>query len=180
VPNTAGGLLKSFHIPNGAIQGAEIADNTVTGSDIADDNVTGSDVNEATLATLDGHDAFTKRCDPHPDSAFILCASVSFTTGRPMPVFMTVVYSVYHEIFDQDDYWGECKTRLDGNDQGFVPNGDVSPGAGSAIGADAGVPMIDVIPVSSGTHTLEFQCRQGGHDIVFGDIRMAVIELGMD
>jgi hypothetical protein len=172
---------KSFQIPNGAIQGAEIADSTITGADIAANTVTGPDVNEATLATLDGHDAFKAECDPHDDNIFILCASLTFTTGRQMPVFITVVYSVFHEISDQDSYVGTCKTRLDGVDQVWVGNGDNSfEYAGGYYSPDAGVPIHDVITVSQGTHTLDFLCRQVVNDIVFGDIRLAVIELGMD
>jgi hypothetical protein len=182
VPNTDGGLLKSFHIPNSAIQGAEIADNTVTGIDVADNTLSANDIDELSLPALDGVDAFTKKCDPHPDSGFIVCASVSFTTLRQMPVFMTVVYSIYHEITDQDANQGECKTRLDGVDQGSVPNGDVEPG--SAVIPDAGVPIVDVISVAAGTHSLDFLCKQSAGaaspDIVYGDIRLAVIELGMD
>jgi hypothetical protein len=179
------GTRKSFEIPNGAIQGIEIATSTINDSDVLDNSLTGSDINEATLATLDGHDAFTAKCDPHPDSGFIQCASVTFTTGRPMPVFMTVVYSTYREIGDADgSYTGECKTRLDSVDQGSVKNGDDSRklinGVGQADGPDAGVPMVDVIAVEGGTHTLQFLCRQLSNDIVFGDIRMAVLELGMD
>jgi hypothetical protein len=163
------GFLKSFEIPDGAIQGAEIEDNTVTGVDI----------DEATLPSLDGHDAFTKRCDPELDSGYVVCAAVSFTAGRVMPVLMTVAYSIYRESFGPGLMQGECKTRLDGVDQGAVPTGDVSPGF--AAFPDAGVPIVDVIAVSAGTHTLDFLCKQnGGHDIVFGDIRLAVVELGLD
>jgi hypothetical protein len=166
-----GGFLKSFQIPDGAIQGAEIEDDTVTEADI----------DESTLPSLDGHDAFTKKCDPHPESGYgwVLCAAVSFTAGRPMPVLMTVSYSIYNEIGDPSSMSGECKTALDGVDQGSVQNGDIDPGPSGT--PDAGVPMVDVIPVSAGAHTLEFLCRQVSlFDIVYGDIRLAVVELGMD
>jgi len=162
-------LLKSFEIPDGAIQGAEIEDDTVKGVDI----------DESSLPSLDGHDAFTKTCDPELDSGYIVCAAVSFTAGRPMPVLMTVAYSISREAFGQNLIQGECKTRLDGVDQGSVPNGDINPGFPAL--PDAGVPMVDVIPVSAATHTLEFLCRQDrAMDMVFGDIRLAVVELGLD
>jgi hypothetical protein len=163
------GLLKSFQIPNGAIQGAEIEDDTVKGVDI----------DESTLPSLDGHDAFTQRCDPELGTGYIVCAAVSFTAGRPMPVLMTVAYSVYRESLGQNFTQGECKTRLDAVDQGSVRIGDVNPGY--AAFPDAGVPMVDVIPVLAGTHTLEFLCRQhSAMDMVFGDIRLALVELAMD
>jgi hypothetical protein len=174
------GRPKTFQIPNGAIQGAEIADATIQGVDIADNTVNGSDINEATLTALDGHDAFSVECDPH-DSVFIPCASLTFTTGRQMPVFMTVVYSVFHETSSQVSFTGTCKTRLDGVDQAWVGNGDYTDEyAGGYYSPDAGVPIHDVITVSQGTHVLDFLCRQSTNDIVFGDIRLAVIELGMD
>jgi hypothetical protein len=188
------GFLKSFEIPTGAIQSDEIANGTIQGIDVQDGTIRGVDVqngsitafdiDEMSLPALDGHDAFTKKCDPHPDSGYILCAAVSFTTGRAMPIFMTVAYSVYHEVVDQEMYAGACKTRLDGIDQGSVPNGDTTPTFDFITGGkgpDGGVPMVDVIAVPAGNHTLEFLCWQdGSDDIVFGDIRLAVIELGMD
>jgi hypothetical protein len=162
------GSLKSFQIPNGAIQGPEIEDETVTAVDI----------DEATLPSLDGHDAFRPRCDPE-NSGYVLCAAVPFTAGRAMPVLMTVAYSLYRESFGPGFTQGACKTRLDGVDQGTVANGDVGPGYPPF--PDAGVPIVDVIPVSAGAHSLEFLCCQDSAlDLVFGDIRLAVVELGMD
>jgi hypothetical protein len=163
------GSLKSFQIPNGGIQGPEIEDETVTGVDI----------DEATLPSLDGHDAFTQRCDPELNSGYVVCAAVTFTAGRALPVLMTVAYSIFRESLGQGFVQGECKTRLDGVDQGSVATGDISPGFPAF--PDAGVPIVDVIAVSAGTHALEFLCRQDSSmDMVFGHIRLAAVELGMD
>jgi hypothetical protein len=163
------GSLKSFQIPNGGIQGPEIEDDTVTGVDI----------DEATLPSLDGHDDFTQRCDPE-NSGYVLCAAVTFGAGRAMPVLMTVAYSIFRDSTGPPGFiQGKCKTRLDGVDQGTVANGDVGPGYPPF--PDAGVPIVDVITVSTGTHSLEFLCQQeSALDMAFGDIRLAVVELGLD
>jgi hypothetical protein len=92
---------------------------------------------------------------------------------------MTVAYSIFRETLGPGFTQGACKTRLDGVDHGSVANGDISPGFPPF--PDAGVPIVDVITVPAGTHSLEFLCRQDSAlDLVLGDIRLAVVELGMD
>ena len=120
------------------------------------------------------------RSSVDPDSGYVVCAAVTFTAGRPLPVLMTVAYSIARESFGPPGFVrGECKTRLDGADQSVVPTGDINPGFPTF--PDAGVPIVDVIGVSAGTHALEFLCREhSAMDMVFGDIRLAVVELGMD
>ena len=160
-----------------AVGTSEVAFSAIRGFHIASDAVRGIDVDEPSLTPLDGHDSFDSECDPGSD-AFIVCDELTFTLGEPMEVSATFVYGFgtdggVHPL-------GACKTTLDGADKiaDFL--------LGSEDDSDfylGGVPIVDVMNLPAGNHTIGLQCREripDDSDIVIRNIGISVVELGFD
>jgi hypothetical protein len=156
-----------FAIPLDAIQGSEVSDNTLTG-----DNVS-----EISLSPLDGHDSYDGECDPG-SLTFIVCDELSFTLGRAMEVSAAWSYG-----FGTDGGVppiGICYTTLNGNNKSgqFVLQSEDD--SDFNIG---GKPVLDVMSLPAGTHTIGFECNEqapDNSDIVISDLYMSVVELGFD
>ena len=162
--------------PN-AVGTFDVADGSLYGADISANSLSGSDIYEPSLTPLDGHDSFAAECDPG-SGEFIVCDELTFTLGRPMEVSAQVVYG-----FGTDGGVpprGECKTTLDGADK------DVGIQVWSEDDSDyflGGVPIVDVMSLDAGEHTIGLQCQEvlpDDSDIVIRDIGISVVELGVD
>jgi hypothetical protein len=159
------GFGKAYAIPPDAIQSDEVTNNSLQGADI----------DEATLTALDGHDAFDPFCDPST-SSYIDCASLTFTVGRPMPVLLMFAYGFGSGSVDEPI--GACRTTLDGEitaEVGLHSDDDFSE--------YGGIPVVDVVSLSAGSHTVGLQCLEvlpDESDIEIDEIRIAAVELGMD
>jgi hypothetical protein len=176
--------LTGVDVQDGSLTGADVADGSLTGADVLDNSLTGSDIDESTLASNDAHDFFNPECDPH-STTFIECGTVSFTLGQAMPVIAFWNYGYGSEI-EGDRADGSCQTRVDGVTTGEVPNEtyedqpDVFIGIGGHYGA---TPSVDVLQLSAGTHTVSLWCSEhqpDDRDFVVFDLRIAVVELGLD
>jgi hypothetical protein len=174
----AGSSVDSSKVANFSLAGLDLAGNSVNSTKVINDSLFGVDVREDTLSPLDAHDAFDDRCDP-TSTTHVRCAGVEFFLQRSMPVLTIYNWSQYSDNDQGDRVAGACRTRLDGtNTSGTIWVGSESAGGGSW--PSAATPVVDVLTLSSGTHTVELWCSQNLRDIVFGDIRIAVVELGMD
>ena len=129
------------------------------------------------LTPLDGHDSFDTVCDPG-DSVFIVCDELTFTLGRPMEVSATFVYG-----FGTDGGVpprGQCKTTLDGADKDTGIQLWAEDDSDFDLG---GTPIVDVMGLDAGTHTVGLRCRESlpdDSDIVIRNIGISVVELGFD
>lgn len=182
----APGSLDGSDIADGSLQGGDLADGSIgaadlgTGSvgtaEVAANSLTGDDVDESTFSGLDGHDAFDPGCDPSAE-VFIDCASLTFTAGHPMQVLTTFTFGF--STFNGDPF-GRCATTLDGAQLGFTQSFSDEDNPNLALGA---IPVVDVISVGAGPHTVGFECEElnpDRHDIEYLDIRIAAVELAMD
>ena len=161
------GFGKAYAIPPDAIQGDEVTNNSLQGADI----------DEATLTALDGHDSFDSGCDPST-LTFITCDELTFTLGRPMQVLTLFNYG-FGSGSDLDPK-GDCRTTLDGGVTSSIVRMLARDQAFSRL---AGIPVLDVISLGAGTHTIGLQCREeppADSDIEIHDIRLAAVELAMD
>ena len=178
------GSLTGVDVQDGSLTGADVAPSSLNGSDVLDSSLSGSDIDESTLASNDAHDFFNPECDPH-SGTFIQCGTVSFTLGQAMPVIAFWHYGFGSQI-EGDRAWGSCQTRIDGATTGEVNNEtyedqpDVFTGPGAGYGA---TPIIDVLQLSGGEHTVSLWCSENNpddRDFVVFDLRMAVVELVLD
>ncbi len=156
-----------FAIPNDAIQSAEVEDGSLGTVDI----------DESTLTPLDGHDSSVGECDPG-SSTYIVCDELSFTLGRPMPVFAAWTYGFGTK--GGDPPIGGCFTTLNGANK----SGDFS--LQSEDDSDyniGGKPVLDVMTLPAGTHKIGFRCQESApdsSDLVIRNLYMSVVELGAD
>jgi hypothetical protein len=171
------GAIQSDEITNQSIGAADLGPGSVGSSEVATDSLQGGDINESTLSALDGHDTFDDSCNP-ATTTFITCEELTFTIGRRMQVLTIFNYGFGSGTSDFPS--GSCRTTLDGADS--------SPDIGlrapdqpfSSLG---GVPVVDVVTLNAGAHTIGLRCREqvpDDRDIVIADIRLAAVELGMD
>ena len=155
----------------------EIPGNAIQSSEVSDESLTGADVNEATLTVLDGHDSFDANCDPGNET-YIVCDELSFTLGRDMEVSATWVYGFGTDGDVNPN--GECRTTLNGAPKSnsiWLSSEDDSD---FSIG---GVPVVDVMALTAGTHTVGLECHEhqpDGKDLVVREIGISVVELGFD
>ncbi len=163
IASTASG----FGIPGDAIQSSEVSDDTLTGADVA----------ESTLTQLDGHDSYDATCDPG-SLTDVVCDELSFTLGRAMSVSATWAYGFGTD--GGEPPIGQCHTTLDGN---FKSGGLFLQSEDDSDHNIGGKPVVDVMSLTAGTHTIGFTCREeapSSSDIVIRDLHMAVIELAFD
>ena len=175
--------LTSLDVQNFSLAGIDVAPSSISGGHILDNNVTGDDIDESTLASNDAHDFFNPECDPH-STTFIECGTVSFTLGHAMPVIAFWNYG-YGSENDDDISLGTCQTRVDGATTGEVSNQTYEdpPGPFSSNGHYGATPIVDVLQFGAGTHTVSLWCHEPvpeDHDFVVFDLRIAVVELGLD
>jgi hypothetical protein len=171
------GLSKDYGIPPNAIQSDEISNGSVGSSEVATDSLQGEDINESTLTALDGHDTFDDLCDPHTTS-FIICEELTFTVGRRMPVLTMFNYGFGSGSGDEPN--GICRTTLDGAES--------SPDIGlwapiETYSEFGGTPLVNVLTLNAGTHTIGLSCLEwfpDDSDIEIRDISLAAVELGID
>jgi hypothetical protein len=182
----APGSLDGTDIADGSLHGGDLADGSIGAADlgagsvgtaaVATNSLTGADVDESTFSGLDGHDAFDAGCDPSAQ-AYIDCASLTFTAGHRMQVLTTFTYGF---STSNGDPFGHCATTLDGAETSITFSSSTEDTVALEV---AGTPVVDVITVGSGEHTLGFKCAEDvpdDHDIVYQDIRIAALELAMD
>ncbi|HZA89212.1 MAG TPA: hypothetical protein VE401_03185 [Solirubrobacterales bacterium] len=170
--------VDSSKVVNSSLGGLDLAGNSINSPKVVNDSLFGVDVREDTLSPLDGHDAFDDRCDP-TSTTFVKCAGVEFFLQRSMPVLTIYNWAQWSDNDQGDRVAGICRTRLDGSNT----SGTIWVGSESATGQTwraAATPVVDVLALSAGTHSVELWCSQNLRDIVFGDIRIAVVELGAD
>jgi hypothetical protein len=176
--------LTTLDVQDGSLTGADVAPSSLNGSDVLDNSLTGSDIDESSLASNDAHDFFNPECDPH-STTFIECGTVSFTLGHAMPVIAFWNYAFGSEI-EGDRADGRCQTRVDGATTGEVENAtyEGQPDEFLGFGGDYGAtPIVDVLQLSGGIHTVSLWCAEDdpdNKDFVVSDLRMAVVELGLD
>ena len=166
--------IDSGKVGDNALTGVDI--NFLTGLDVADGSLKGADVDEATLSPLDGHDSFDPFCDPG-STAFVTCDELTFTLGRRMQVLTTFTYGFGS---GGEAPSGACATQLDGS---TTSNEYVLQAADSDFFRVGGLPVVDVVTLDEGTHTIALRCKElnpDDRDIVFHEIRLAAVELGMD
>jgi hypothetical protein len=191
----AQGAIKESELGNSSVFGGEVAPDALTGADIEDesigsaelsagsvgasevanDSLTAGDINESTLAALDGHDAFDPFCDPSTDS-YIDCASLTFTVGGRMPVLLMFAYSFGSGTFDEPH--GGCQTTLDGTN-----TSDVLLSSDDDLSSYGGIPVVDVVSLDAGSHTIGLRCAEfqpDDSDIEIEEIRIAAVELAID
>ena len=171
--NTVAGL----EITNESLGSVDLGPGSVGTSEVATDSLNGADIDETTLSDLDGHDSFDQFCDPHTD-AFVTCAELTFALGRRMPVLTTFAYGFGNSA--GDDPFGGCRSTLDGADLSFS---SILKADGQTLSGCGGIPVVDVLTLDAGTHTIGLRCSEllaDDHDIEINDIRTAAVELGMD
>ena len=176
-PQIAPDAIGSPEIALDAVRSSDVANESLIGNDVFPNSLTGSDISEPSLTPLDGHDSFAAECDPGSRD-FIVCDEITFALGRPMEVSVVIAYG-----FGTDGGVpprGECKTTLDGADK------DVGIQNWSEDDSDfflGGVPIVDVMSLEAGEHTIGLECLEvlpDDSDIVIRDIGMSVVELGID
>ena len=94
-----------------------------------------------------------------------------------MPVLTTFTYGF--SGFEEDP-WGFCKTTLDGATTSVTTLMLTQHYVVMQVG---GTPIVDVLTLDPGTHTLGFECNENDpdtHDLEVEDIRIAAVELGID
>jgi hypothetical protein len=175
--------LNGSDVADGTLTGADVAPSSLNGSDILDNSLTGSDVNESTFTPLDAHDAFTARCDPGGPT-YLHCGTLTFNLGRPMPVIAFWNYA-FHSENTGDTSIGRCQTRLDGATTATVGNGHLHGRPADFVAAQGygATPVLDVIQLGAGNHTISLWCSEptpDDNDFVVQDLRMGVVELGLD
>jgi hypothetical protein len=176
-PEIAPGAVGGAEVANSSLTGADIQSFSLGATDIAADVLTGFHVNEQGLTPLDGHDSFAAECDPG-SSTYIVCDELTFELGRSMEVSATWVYG-----FGTDGGVpprGECKTTLNGADKDAGIQNWSEDDSDFFLG---GVPIVDVMSLPAGTHTVGLRCKEvlpDDSDIVIRDIGISVVELGMD
>ncbi|MGI9019260.1 MAG: hypothetical protein ACR2G3_00935 [Solirubrobacterales bacterium] len=167
--------VAASEVVNGSLTGTDVLNDSLTGADVS--GLTGSDINESTLATLDGHDSYDANCDPGNET-FIVCDEIAFTLGRPMEVSVSWAYAMGTD--GDVNANGECRTTLDGNaksDTIWLSSEDDSDFS------HGGVPVVDVMNLTAGNHTVGFECREhqpDGKDLVIRDLTISAVELGFD
>jgi hypothetical protein len=180
--------LTGDDIATNAIAGLEVADqslgqadlgpDSVGSSEVATDALSGGDIDESTLAGLDGHDTFDAFCDPHTTS-FITCEELTFTLGRRMQVLTIFNYGFGSGSSDPPS--GICRTTLNGADTSTDMHHIVQDV--EAFSSFGGIPVVDVISLPAGNHTIGLRCLEQSpdeNDIEIRHIRLAAVELGMD
>jgi hypothetical protein len=178
---------KAYGIPADAIQSDEISDQTIGSADLgpgsvgsseaANDSLAGGDINESTLSALDGHDTFDDFCNP-ATTTFITCEQLTFTIGRRMQVLTIFNYGFGSGTSDFPS--GACHTTLDGADSSPAIELRAPDQPFSSLG---GIPVVDVVTLNAGTHTIGLRCQEqvpDDRDIQIKHIRLAAVELGMD
>lgn len=183
--------------PN-ALTGDDIATNTITGLEVADqslgqvdlgpgsvgtsevatDSLNGGDIDETTLSGLDGHDSFDPFCDPHTTN-FVTCDELAFSVGRRMQVLTIFNYAFGSGSSDPPS--GICRTTLNGADTSTDMHHIVQDV--EAFSSFGGIPVVDVISLPAGNHTIGLRCLEQSpdeNDIEIRHIRLAAVELGMD
>ncbi|RHW26751.1 hypothetical protein D0Z08_13450 [Nocardioides immobilis] len=155
----------------------EIATNAIQGSEVSDGTLTGLDITESTLGGFDGHDAYRDLCDTPSDNSFRDCLTVTFALGRAMDVLVVYGGGGSHGSFDSDSGLavGECRTKVDGVNRLEPVN--LATEWDSPVGMAS---IINVIPLSAGTHTVALACREDPTDMHFRDLTIGVVELGFD
>jgi hypothetical protein len=171
--NSIGGV----DIADESIGSADLGPGSVGSSEVANDSLVGADINESTLSALDGHDSFDALCDPSTQT-LITCDELTFTLGRRMQVL--TMYDYGFGSGTSDEPGGSCRTTLDGAfTSDFI--GLFAPGMGfSDLG---GIPVVDVLTLDAGDHTIGLRCAEGipdSEDLEIREIRIAAVELGMD
>jgi len=182
----APGSLDGSDIADGSLHGADLADGSIFAADlatasvgtaeVANNSLSGGDVAESTFSGLDGHDAFDPGCDPSAE-VYVDCGSLRFTAGRQMQVLTTFTYGF--STFNGDPF-GQCATTLDGAQTSVTLSFSEEDNPNLSL---AGTPVVDVFSVDPGEHTVGFECQENNpnsHDIEYGDIRIAALELAMD
>ena len=94
-----------------------------------------------------------------------------------MPVLTVVTYGFSTLNGDPS---GDCRTTLDGSTTSVVHNQTDDDFVNTWLGA---TPITEVVTVGPGAHRIGFDCLEvnpDNHDIEYKDIRIAVVELGMD
>jgi hypothetical protein len=178
---------KGYAIPPNAIQSDEVSDQSLASPDLgpgsvgsseaANDSLGGGDINESTLSALDGHDTFDDFCNP-ATTTFITCEELTFTIGRRMQVLTIFNYGFGSGTSDYPS--GACRTTLDGADSSPAIELRAPDQPFSSLG---GIPVVDVVTLNAGTHTIGLRCQEqvpDDRDIQIKDIRLAAVELGMD
>jgi hypothetical protein len=171
--NTIAGL----EVTNESLGSVDLGPGSVGGSEVANDSLQGGDINESTLTALGGHDTFEQFCDPHSE-AFVTCAELTFTLGRRMPVLTIFTYGFGNSV--GDDPFGGCRTTLDGADTSLSA---ILKADGQTLSGFGGIPVVDVLTLDAGPHTIGLRCNEllpDDHDIEIDHIRIAAVELGMD
>jgi hypothetical protein len=170
--------VDSTKVVNFSLRGFDLASDSINTPKVVNDSLFGVDIREDTLTPLDGHDAFTGRCDPGPSSSRN-CIELSFFLQRSMPVIVHWNFAHWSDNDVGDVVSGHCDLKHNGNTLAFIPAG--SNDAAVSFRPDAGIPVVDVMALGAGTHTLGMTCTQGpSADIVYGQMRIAAVELGMD
>jgi hypothetical protein len=170
------GSVAGSDLQDGSVGAADLGTNSVGSDEVAPDSLGGGDVDESTLAALDAKDVGSPGCDPSTET-FVDCGSLSFTTGRTMPV-LTIFHYSYYGFVDVID--GFCRTTLDGSTTSTRQVGGIEENLGQDR---VGPGLIDVLTVGPGTHTIGLQCNEQDPqdtDLALTDIRIAAVELGMD
>jgi hypothetical protein len=164
-------------IADQSIGSADLGPGSVGSSEVASDSLGGGDINESTLSALDGHDSFDPLCDPSTETD-VTCDELTFTLGRRMQVLTTFDYGFGSG--SSDEPVGACRTTLDG---AYSSNYIYLFAPGMSFSDLGGIPVVDVLTLDAGDHTIGLRCAEAvpdSSDIEIRDIRIAAVELGMD
>jgi hypothetical protein len=186
-PEVAPNTLTGDDVAANSITGGDIADqsigsadlgpSSVGSSEVANDSLGGGDINESTLSALDGHDSFDPLCDPSTET-LVSCDELTFTLGRRMQVLTTYDYGFGSGSSDEPS--GACRTTLDG---AYSSNYIYLYAPGMSFSDLGGIPVVDVLTLEAGEHTIGLRCAEAipdSSDLEIRDIRIAALELGMD
>jgi len=172
--NTVAGL----EITNESLGSVDLGPGSVGTSEVATDSLNGGDIDETTLSGLDGHDSFDPFCDPHTTS-FVTCDELAFSVGRRMQVLTIFNYAFGSGSSDPPS--GICRTTLNGADTSSDMHHIVQDV--EAFSSFGGIPVVDVISLPAGNHTIGLRCLEQSpdeNDIEIRHIRLAAVELGFD